>query len=56
VSDSGHAAAPGHLFTATTPTDAPAWLSGGATGPEGSVLCLALLAVLVVGFAVWRRR
>jgi CAAX protease family protein len=56
VGDSGHAAAPGHFFTASVPTTSPAWLSGGATGPEGSVLCLALFAVLVVMFAVRGRK
>jgi len=56
VSDSGHAAAPGHLFAASVPKDAPAWLSGGPTGPEGSVLCLVLLVALLVGSALpWRR-
>ena len=56
VSDSGHAAAPGHFFTASVPKSAPAWLSGGPTGPEGSVLCAALFATLAIGFALWRRR
>jgi len=56
VSDSGHAAAPGHLFSASVPEAAPAWLSGGATGPEGSVLCLVLLVVLIVGSALPQRR
>jgi membrane protease YdiL (CAAX protease family) len=46
VSDSGHAAAPGHLLTATVQLSAPAWLSGGAAGPEGSVLCMAMIAIL----------
>jgi hypothetical protein len=55
VSDSGHAAAPGHFFTATVPKNVPAWLSGGPTGPEGSVLCVVLVAALTVGFA-WRWR
>jgi uncharacterized protein len=56
VGDSGHAPAPGHFFTATVSRNAPAWLSGGATGPEGSVLCLALFATLAVAFVLGRRR
>ena len=52
VADSGHAPAPGHLLAATVPSTAPAWLSGGAAGPEGSVLCLVLL--VVVGLACIR--
>lgn len=52
VSDSGHAAAPGHFFTASVSKSAPAWLSGGATGPEGSALCVALIAALILGLAV----
>lgn len=55
ASDSGHAAAPGHFFTAVVSKGAPAWLSGGATGPEGSILCVALIAALTLG-AAWRRR
>ena len=54
VSDSGHAAAPGHLFTASVSKSAPAWLSGGATGPEGSVLALVLIAAMMIGLAWWR--
>ena len=56
VSDSGHAAAPGHFFTASVPKNAPAWLSGGATGPEGSALCLSLIAALILGLAWYRRQ
>ena len=55
VADSGHAAAPGHFFTATVSKGAPAWLSGAATGPEGSVLCVVLIAMLTVGLA-WSGR
>lgn len=55
VSDSGHAPAPGHFFTASVAKSAPAWLSGGPTGPEGSVLCVVLVAALAAGFA-WRWR
>lgn len=46
VSDSGHAAAPGHLLTASVQPNAPAWLSGGTAGPEGSVLCMVMIAIL----------
>jgi len=51
VADSGQTA-PGHLFGATT--TGPAWLSGGGVGPEGSLLCLAVLVVVTVAFAAWR--
>jgi CAAX protease family protein len=56
VSDSGHEAAPGHFFTASVSKSAPAWLSGGATGPEGSALCVALVATLILGFTLYRRQ
>lgn len=49
VADSGHAPAPGHLFAATVPSTAPSWLSGGAAGPEGSVLCLLLFVLIGLG-------
>lgn len=55
VNDSGHAAAPGHLFTATVSPGAPAWLSGGVVGPEGSALCTLQLALLCVVVARWLR-
>lgn len=51
VADSGHSAAPGHLLSAIVPSTAPVWLSGGAAGPEGSVLCLVLF-VLVAMIAI----
>jgi len=51
VGDSGHQAAPGHLLTSTTSTTAPAWLSGASVGPEGSALCAALIALLIVLYA-----
>jgi membrane protease YdiL (CAAX protease family) len=54
VGDSGHTAAPGHFFTASVSRNAPEWLSGGATGPEGSALCVALIATLIVGLARYR--
>ncbi len=49
--DSGHAAAPGHLLTSVVSPHAPAWLSGGKVGPEGSVLCWALLTLVGSGYA-----
>jgi len=48
VADSGHAPAPGHLLASVVPSTAPAWLSGGGAGPEGSALCLVLFALLAV--------
>ena len=50
VPDSG-TTAPGHLFTPYL-ADGPAWLTGGTVGPEGSVMCFALLAFL---WAVFHR-
>jgi uncharacterized protein len=52
VADSG-LVAPGHLFNSTLSLH-PAWLSGGSVGPEGSVLCTAVLAIVCVIFAVWK--
>lgn len=46
VSDSGHSAAPGHFCTSIVSPSEPAWLSGGPVGPEGSVLCAAVLVLL----------
>ena len=43
VADSGRMVE-GHLFS--TSISGPAWLSGGSVGPEGSVLCTALLVTL----------
>ena len=43
VPDSG-IVVPGHLLNSKF--TGPAWLTGGSVGPEGSVLCLALLIVL----------
>ncbi|HEY6865925.1 MAG TPA: CPBP family intramembrane glutamic endopeptidase [Candidatus Eisenbacteria bacterium] len=51
VSDSGHPAPPGHLLTATVPPGAPAWLSGGSVGPEGSLLCAVILVLLWIACA-----
>jgi CAAX protease family protein len=53
VPDSG-LAGPGHLFNASF--SGPAWLTGGTVGPEGSWLCIALLVVLWVIFAMWLRQ
>jgi uncharacterized protein len=49
VADSG-IVAPGHLFNSHLA--GPAWLTGGSVGPEGSWLCLALLIILCIVFAV----
>jgi membrane protease YdiL (CAAX protease family) len=50
VPDSGHAPGPGHFFTATVGSSVPSWISGGTTGPEGSLLCAALFAALALAF------
>lgn len=47
VPDSG-VVLPGHLFNSSA--SGPAWLTGGAVGPEGSRLCLLLLVMLAVIF------
>jgi membrane protease YdiL (CAAX protease family) len=51
TADSGAAAAPGHLLATSLSHSAPAWLSGGPVGPEGSVLCSALLVLVGVACA-----
>jgi membrane protease YdiL (CAAX protease family) len=52
VPDSGFPAK-GHLFN---PTFAgPVWLTGGSAGPEGSWLCIVLLAILWIFFSLWLR-
>jgi membrane protease YdiL (CAAX protease family) len=56
VSDSGHAAAPGHLVTSLVPPSSPAWLSGGPVGPEGSVLCTAVMLLLGIACVLWLPR
>src|SRR5262249_36049258 len=53
VGDSGHPPAPGHLFTSMVPSSSPVWLSGGAVGPEGSVLCGVLILVLTLVALRW---
>jgi CAAX protease family protein len=50
VPDSG-TVSPGHLLNASF--SGPAWLTGGTVGPEGSWLCVALLVILFVIFALW---
>ncbi len=49
VPDSG-LVLPGHLFNPTLSKTAPAWLSGGTVGPEGSVLTLVLWVLMFAGF------
>jgi hypothetical protein len=49
VADSGSISA--HRLLATHPVG-PAWLSGGATGPEGSIFVLPVMAVLLIIAAV----
>ena len=40
---------PGHLLSSTPPRG-PDWLSGGSVGPEGSLLCFAVIAVVWIVF------
>lgn len=47
VPDSGMVA-PGHLLSSSL--HGSKWLSGGTVGPEGSVLCLAVIALVWIGF------
>lgn len=56
VADSGHAAAPGHLFSSQVSASSPVWLSGGAVGPEGSALCVALLLAIGLAYLRWGGR
>ena len=53
VNDSGFQA-PGHLLNPSS--SGPAWLSGGTVGPEGSVLCLILMALMTVLFLALNRK
>jgi membrane protease YdiL (CAAX protease family) len=53
VAVSGHAPI-FNLLSSTTSGPAP--ISGGRVGPEGSVLCLAVLVAVAVAFAAWRSR
>jgi len=43
----------GHLFNPTF--SGPDWLTGGSVGPEGSWLCIALLAILWIISSLWLR-
>lgn len=52
VPDSG-TVAPDHLLNASY--SGPAWLSGGSVGPEGSLLCTALIVVVWILCARWLR-
>jgi membrane protease YdiL (CAAX protease family) len=47
VPDSG-TVVPGHLLNSHFQAGAPTWLTGGAVGPEGSVLVFVVLAILFV--------
>jgi membrane protease YdiL (CAAX protease family) len=48
VPDSG-TTSPGHLLSSTL--RGPDWLSGGSVGPEGSILCFLIVALLWIAFA-----
>jgi uncharacterized protein len=48
VPDSGQVS-PGHLLSSSF--HGPQWLTGGTVGPEGSVMCLVVIAVLWITFA-----
>jgi uncharacterized protein len=52
VADSGQVA-PGHFLNSSS-FGSP-WLSGGTVGPEGSLLCTLLIAVVWLICAVWQR-
>jgi len=52
VADSG-VTVPGHLFDPSF--SGPAWLTGGSVGPEGSLFCTLLIAVVAVVVAAWLR-
>jgi uncharacterized protein len=47
VPDSGMVS-PGHLLSSSL--HGPSWLSGGSVGPEGSVLCFAVVALVWIAF------
>jgi len=48
VPDSGMVA-PGHLLSSSLP--GPDWLTGGSVGPEGSVFCVVVMALVWIAFA-----
>jgi CAAX protease family protein len=52
VANSGHAV-PGHLLNSSS--SGPPWFSGGTVGPEGSLLCTLLIAVVWLLCAAWLR-
>jgi uncharacterized protein len=52
VADSGQTL-PGHLLNSSS--SGLAWLSGGAVGPEGSLLCTLLIIVVWLSCAAWLR-
>jgi len=52
VADSGQTL-PGHLLNSSS--SGPAWLSGGTVGPEGSVLCTLMIALVWLICAGWLR-
>jgi membrane protease YdiL (CAAX protease family) len=53
VVDSGNVL-PGHLLSSSS--SGPAWLSGGTVGPEGSLLCTLVIAVVWAICAMWLRK
>jgi membrane protease YdiL (CAAX protease family) len=53
VADSGNVL-PGHLLSSSS--SGPAWLSGGTVGPEGSLLCTLVIAVVWAICAMWLRK
>jgi len=40
---------PGHLLSSSLP--GPDWLTGGSVGPEGSVFCVVVMALVWIAFA-----
>jgi membrane protease YdiL (CAAX protease family) len=53
VPDSG-TTSPGHLLNSTL--SGPQWLTGGSVGPEGSVMCFVVIAVVWIAFERTHRR
>jgi hypothetical protein len=46
---------PGHLLSSSL--HGPPWLSGGSVGPEGSLLCFIVIALLWIAFSrIFRSR
>jgi hypothetical protein len=50
--DSGGVAPERFLIAKLSGSD---WLIGGSAGPEGSYLCVAILALVAIGFGLWQR-